>query len=152
MILTPEEAFRDGTNIRTALRIEPQQTRAALLKLVTDLVKFVDAKRTLESIDDYLFTVECIIESHPTMTLEEVKLVTQGIKKGQYGKMYERLKTQEILDACRKLESDRAEILERIHRGPITRGLREGQHITPKEPETLLDVMKKRNPLFKGKK
>ena len=68
---------------------------------------------------------------------------------GQFGKFYERMKTAEFLQCLTKHEAERAPLLERINSAPPARGLREGQKLIPHEPETLLDVIKKRNPLFK---
>lgn len=119
--------------------------------MVTDLVKFVDAKRTIESIDDYLFTVESMIENHPSMTLEEFHLVFIGMKQGEYGQFYERLKTPQILECCRKYEGLRADILERLNRPPITRGLQDGQTVVTHEIEKLTDVMRRRSNIYKKK-
>lgn len=129
----------------------PQETRAALLKMVRDVVTFIDAKRTLESIDDYLFTVESMIDNHPTMKLEEFHLVFIGMKQGEYGHFYERLKTPQILECCCKYEALRAEILERLNRAPVTRGLRDDQSVIPHEIEKLTDVIRRRSNVYKNK-
>ena len=70
--------------------------------MIREVVDFVEAKRTLQSVQDYLLTAEAIIQNHPTCTLEEIKLVSQRMMLGQYGKFYERLKTGEFLDCLCK--------------------------------------------------
>jgi predicted transcriptional regulator len=78
------------------------------------LLEFVDANKTLSTAKEIEFTVTAIIEDYPAMSIEEVILVFSRIKKGEYGKYYERFKTPEILEAIRLYESeDRAEMLEK---------------------------------------
>lgn len=141
---TPEVAFQQGTNLRKALRYEPEQTRAALLAMVADLCKFVDAKRTLTTDGELIFCVEAILDDYPALTIEEFKLICDGIKKGTNAKLYERLKVAEITQAIRDHESNvRAPILERMNRGPITRGVDDVSRIKC-EPQTMNDVLRKR--------
>jgi hypothetical protein len=107
-------AFFQGTNVRTALRIQPEETRMALVKMVADLVQWVDAKKTLNSTEEITFTVEAILQQLPAMTLEEIRMAFDQIKMGKF-KLYERLKTAEILDCLMKVDAARAELLERRH-------------------------------------
>lgn len=145
--VSADNAFQYGTNIKTALRIEPERTRAAVLAMIRRVCEFVDAKRTLTTIDDYLLTSEAIFTEHPTLTLEEMRLVAQDMMMGKHGKFYERLKTAEFLEAMRTHETGRAAILERINRAPATRGLREGQKVEY-EPQSMADLMRKRSRLL----
>lgn len=149
--MTPAEAWDEGTNIRTAIRHEPEQTRAAIITLIKSTVDFIDAKKTLRNVDDIILTAQAIEHDHPTLKLEELALVARDMKAGRFGKFYERLKTAEFLDCICQFEGQRAEHLERKHtRHGVTRGLREGQHIIPHEPETLAQVMARRHPLNHG--
>lgn len=107
-------AFFQGTNVRTALRIQPEETRMALVKMVADLVQWVDAKKTLNSTEEITFTVEAILQQLPAMTLEEIRMAFDQIKMGKF-KLYERLKTAEILDCLMKVDAARADLLERRH-------------------------------------
>lgn len=146
--MTPSEAWDEGTNIRTAIRHAPEETRAALIRMVKDTVEFIDAKKTLTTVSDYILTTQTIEDEFPTLKLEELRIVCRDLKTGKHGKLYERLKTAEFVEAIRTFEGTRAEHLERIHtRHTVTRGLREGQTLIPHEPETLLDVIRRRNPL-----
>lgn len=61
-----------------------------------------------------MFCCRSIIDEHPTLKLEEIRVCFDMIRKGKYGKMYERFKTPEILDCLATYQGEtRAEILER---------------------------------------
>ena len=49
--LTPQNAWEEGTNIRTALRLNPQMVRAWFLAELGRLIKFVDATKTIQDND-----------------------------------------------------------------------------------------------------
>ena len=115
--LTPQNAWEEGTNIRTALRLHPQATRAWFLAELGKLIKFVDATKTIQDDEEMKETARALMEEHPAFKLEEFKLVFEGIKRDKFGPMYGRLKLGELLQCCRKWEEMRAErILERQHR------------------------------------
>tara|TARA_R110002020_G_scaffold47228_1_gene134432 strand:+ start:268 stop:720 length:453 start_codon:yes stop_codon:yes gene_type:complete len=115
--LTPQNAWEDGTNIRTALRLHPQRVRAWFLAELGKLIKFVDATKTIQDDDEMKETARALMEEFPAFKLEEFKLVFEGIKRDKFGKLYGRLKLGEIMECCRKWEGMRAErILEREHR------------------------------------
>ena len=110
--LTPQNAWKEGTNIRTALRLHPQATRAWFLAELGKLIKFVDATKTIQDDDEMKETARALMEEFPAF-----KLVFEGIKRDKFGKLYGRLKLGEIMECCRKWEEMRAErILERQHR------------------------------------
>jgi hypothetical protein len=111
---TPSELFKDGTNMRLAKNQDHTSLKIILIKELNDLLEFVDANKTLSTAKEIEFTVTAIIEDYPAMSIEEVILVFSRIKKGEYGRYYERFKTPEILEAIRLYESeDRAEMLEK---------------------------------------
>tara|TARA_R110000744_G_scaffold205030_10_gene323803 strand:- start:205 stop:603 length:399 start_codon:yes stop_codon:yes gene_type:complete len=84
-----------------------------MLAEVGRLCKDIDANKTLKSDDEITFCCKSIIEDHPTITLQEVRLAFNMVRQGKFGKLYERLKTAEILDCLRKYESDvRTEAIE----------------------------------------
>lgn len=141
---TPQEAFKNGLNVRKAMRIAPQETRLALVKLVAGLCSFIDAKRTITTDDDLIFTVETILDNYPALTLEEFRLIIDGMKRGHFGKYYERLKLPEIEDAIRHYEGHtRAPILERLNANPtITRGVDDVSKIKH-EPQSMADLRRK---------
>lgn len=115
--LTRRTAFKDGTNIRKAMRLAPDRTRAWMVREVGRLIKFVDATKTISDHEELIETCRALIEEMPAMTLEEFALVFEGIKRDKFGPMYGRLKLGELLSCCRQWEGQRAEmILERDHR------------------------------------
>ena len=113
---TPEEAWHEGTNILTALRCYPEETRAEVVKLIKKTVDFIDAKKTLTSFEDVALCAEMIFEIFPVLKLEELRLVCDRMKQGHYGKFYERLKIQEFRECLQKHEEERAPILEKMHK------------------------------------
>ena len=149
---TPKEAFKEGLNVRKALRVQPQQTKQILCALVMDLCQFVDAKRTLTTDEDIIYTVEAIIEGYPILTIEEFRLICDSMKRGQYGKFYERLKLAEIEEAIRHYEGNqRAKVLEDMHTyKSIERGLAEGQKVNY-QPQSMADLKRKRYKELYGK-
>ncbi len=142
---TPEVAFKEGLNIRKSLRLQPVQTKQMLCAFVMDLCQFVDAKRTLTTDEDIIYTVEAIIEGYPILTIEEFRLICDRMKRGMYGKFYERLKLAEIEEAIRDYEGNqRAKVLEEMHTyKSIERGLKEGQKVKY-EPQSMADLKRKR--------
>lgn len=118
---TPEECWEQGTNIKTALRVMPEETRAAVISMIKKTVDFIDAKKTLQSFEDVALCAEMVFEIFPVLKLEELKLICQRMMTGYYGKYYERLKIQEFRECIVKHEEERAPILERKHK-QVTRG------------------------------
>ena len=115
--LTPQNAWKEGTNIRTALRLHPQATRAWFLAELGKLIKFVDATKTIQDDDEMKETARALMEEFPAMKLEEWSLIFSDIKRSKFGPMYGRLKLGELMECARKWEEIRAErILERQHR------------------------------------
>lgn len=112
--LTVKDAFAEGTNIRTLNNNSPGLSRTLLTKGLKDLIEFVDANKTINSNEQLIFTVEALINDFPTLTLEEFYIVFRDIKKGVYGKLFERLKLAEISECLKKYEAGiRADYLER---------------------------------------
>ena len=112
---TPEEAWHEGTNIKTALRCYPEKTRTEIIDLIQKTIDFIDAKKTLQGFEDVALCAEMIFEVFPVLKLEEFRLVCDRMKQGHYGKFYERLKIQEFRECLIKHEEERAPILERQH-------------------------------------
>ena len=141
---TPQEAWQDGTNIRTAVKHNPAIVRGWILAEVGRLVKEVDANKTLSTDEELQFCCRSILDDHPTLKLEELRTCFNMIRQGKFGKLFERLKTAEILACLRNYEGEvRAEIIERLHREekgeqfkPIERG-----EFSPKLSELLKDVL-----------
>jgi len=109
-----EKAWDNGTNLRTAVRKHEKEVRWWLWKEVGKLCKDVDANKTLSTDEEFKFCCRSILDEFPALKVEEVRLCFDMIRQGKFGKLYERLKTQEILDALRRYEGEvRAPYLER---------------------------------------
>lgn len=104
--VTPTQAWFDGYNIQAALKDNPSVVRGWLVREVAELCKMVDAKKTLASDAEIAFCCRSIIEEHPTLKIEEIHVCFTMVKKGQLIKIYERLKTPEILDALKAYEAE----------------------------------------------
>jgi len=114
--LTPEEAWIGGTNIQTAIRYEPQLTRAFLVSELGSLCKIVSAGTTISDSQEMAEVVRALIEEFPTFKLEEFTSVFKLISRGKW-KLFNRLKLDTLMDCCKDWEKTRAEtILERSHR------------------------------------
>jgi len=112
--LQAKEAWTQGTNIVSAVKEHPKETRWWIYQEVAKLVKEIDANKTLSSNEEIEFCCRSIIEEHPTLKLDEIYVAFNMIRQGKFGKLYERLKSAEILDCLRRYESDvRSPILER---------------------------------------
>ena len=113
-VITPNEAWEHGTNLKRAVRLHPTEVRAWLYAEVAKLCKDIDANKTLGSDEELQFTCRAILDDFPAVKMEEIRAAFDMIRMGKFGKLYERLKTAEILDALRRYEGEvRVEILER---------------------------------------
>jgi hypothetical protein len=99
------------------MKVDEVHEKGVRLWLVTEvgrLCKMVDANKTLSTDEELTMTCRAIVEDFPALKLEEVRTCFDMIIQGKMGKLYERLKTAEILDALRRYEGEvRAPILER---------------------------------------
>jgi len=115
--LTPASAWHGGTSARVALRECPEDVKRWLVTKVADLCRFVDANKTINTTEDLTFSVMALVDEFPVMKIEEFQIVFDNMKRGKYGKYYERLKLPEIIECCRRYESEeRAPILEAAHK------------------------------------
>jgi predicted ribosome quality control (RQC) complex YloA/Tae2 family protein len=148
---TNEQAW-EGTNIQTALRHHPEETRATVVTLINKTVQFIDAKKTLHSFEDMALCAETIFEVFPVLKLEELRLICERMKQGYYGNFFERLKIQEFRDCIIKHEEERASILEQQHK-TISRGAQDPTNVPEYDPEQAkLEWRMKNNPfLIPGK-
>lgn len=108
--ITVRDAIETGTRIQNLDRINPKALRAYLTVALEDLIRTVDANKTISTNDGVSFAVEALITQWPTMTLEEFFYVFNRIKMGSIKevdektksatmkvlKFYERLKLAEI--------------------------------------------------------
>ncbi len=119
--LTPAVAWQQGTNIQKAMRQNPSLIRGWVMAEIGKLCKEIDAKTTISNDQELIFCTDAILEDYPTLKLEELKACFDMVRKGKFGKLYERLKTPEILEfLCRYEGEQRTPILEQqIHQQKI---------------------------------
>lgn len=86
--------------------MNPATTKAAILSLLIDASDFVDAKKRLESPEDYAFTADTLLEKFPSFTLEDFKLCTDAVKAGTH---FERLKAGEFVKEFQKYDEKKSE-------------------------------------------
>lgn len=113
---TARQAWTDGTNIQISMKHHPAEIRAWIMAEVGRLIKDVDANKTISSDEEILFCCRSITDEHPTLTLEELRVCFNMIRQGKFGKLFERLKTAEILEFIRQYEGEvRTDVMERLH-------------------------------------
>lgn len=119
--VTPADAWHLGTNLMTAQRVAGPMIRGWVMSEVGRLCKEISAKNTISSDEELIFCVRSILEEHPTLKVEEIRACFDMVRKGKFGKLYERLKTPEILEFLRRYEGEvRVEILERqVHQSQV---------------------------------
>ena len=132
---TPAEAWNKGTNIQTALKAEPQLTRAFLVAELGSLCKMVSAGTTIEDSQEMAEVVRALIEEFPAFKLEEFSSVFKAISRGKW-KLYNRLKLDTLIECCKEWETTRAEtILERAHRPDWDPYERTSDRLAKEKPE-----------------
>jgi len=102
--------------MKKALKHNPEMVRAYVVKEIAALCKEMDMKKTINTDEEMGFVCRTILDDHPTLKVEELKLALDRIRKGEF-KVYERLKGPEILIAVSEYEAVvRAPILEDLHK------------------------------------
>jgi hypothetical protein len=104
--LTVHQAF-EGTNIRRALKVHPEDTRAAIIDAVMKVSAYIDAKKTLTSIPEFIEVAEELMERFQNFTLEDFRLCLQRMRSAQY---YERLKLAEYVAAFQAYDLEKCEV------------------------------------------
>lgn len=132
--VTPTDAWVLGTNIRAAMNIDSTHQKGIRLWILTEvgrLCKMVDANKTLSTDEELKMCCRSIVEDFPALKIEELRACFDMIIQGKFGKLYERLKTADILECLRRYEGEvRAPILERrIHNSKHDKLKWESKHI-----------------------
>lgn len=79
--------------------------------MLKDAVDYLEMNKSFRHEGDYIEAIQYLIEQFPTMKLEEWKVITQRLKAGYYGKMYERLKLPELVEIFQQHEGERADLI-----------------------------------------
>lgn len=112
---SPTDAWRNGTNIRVAMRLEPGAVSVWFAGRVARMCQMVDASTTIRDDSELVAVVDALIEEFPTMKIDEWECLFREIERGRF-KLFNRLKLPELMEAARQWETRRADILEREHR------------------------------------
>lgn len=110
--LSPERAWREGTNVLAAYRVSPAHTEGTLLLLLKETLTYLDYSRSITADRDVLDAVHHLMNEFPAMKLEEWRIIMHRLKTGEYRPGYERLKLPELVDIFRQYEGERAAIRE----------------------------------------
>ena len=89
--LTKVQAFREGTNIRKAIRLQGRYVRLYLLAELETCLKLVDASTTMQSQEEKLMAIDVLVEQFPAFTVEEFYLLCREVATGRW-QLFNRLK------------------------------------------------------------
>lgn len=92
-----EIAFH-GTPITALTKDYPQQTKLWIVSEIGKTCKFIEANKTLKTEEELFFTCDELLNYCKSWKAEEFLIFFDSIKRGDFGKIYERLKTAEFLD------------------------------------------------------
>lgn len=112
---TPTLAWTNGTNIRTAMRLQPGAVSVWLAGRIAQTCQLVDAGTTIRDDSELTLVVDALVEEFPAMKLEEWDILLTEVARGKF-KLFNRLKLPEFMECARDWENRRCEILERLHR------------------------------------
>lgn len=111
--VTIETAFK-GTNVRTALKVDEQATRAVLIAMLAKCVRSYDANKTLTEGDEYKMVLDELVEGFPSFTIEDWRLCLYMIAKESFGRFYERLKLAQFVECFTKYEHLKDPVIKKI--------------------------------------
>jgi hypothetical protein len=104
----------EGTNVKTALKINETATRAALVGMISRCVDFIDANKTLTEPGHIALTVNELLQQFPAFTLEDWRLCLYMMAKESFGPYYERLKLAQFVDCFTKYDQLKQPVIQTI--------------------------------------
>ena len=112
------EAVKGGTMMRRVANEAPTQYAVWVATQIMRVVGRVEAKTTIRDFTEAKEVGREIYRQFPTLRIEEMQDVFDGIIFGRYGKYYERLKAAEFIDAFRQHEAseERLRVFETSHK------------------------------------
>jgi hypothetical protein len=108
-----EVAFQ-GTPITVLTKEAPRLTKLWLVAEIGKVCKFIEANKTLKTEEELFFTCDELLNYCKSWKAEEFLIFFDSIKRGDFGKIYERLKTAEFLDFAKKYEEKRCDIFDKL--------------------------------------
>ena len=104
------EAIKNGTMMRKVAQSSNIAYSAWVVAHLIRVVDRVEAKTTIRNDQDYIEIGREIYRQFPTLRIEEMEEVFNGMIFGKYGKYYERLKAAEFIDAFKQHEASEQRI------------------------------------------
>ena len=104
----------EGTNVKTALKINETATRAALVGMISRCVDFIDANKTLTEPAHIALTVNELVQQFPAFTLEDWRMCLYMMAKESFGPYYERLKLAQFVDCFTKYDQLKQPVIQTI--------------------------------------
>lgn len=119
---------------------------------IESLIVFVNVGKTMND-EQQIITSKTIVFDYPYLTLADLKLFFQRLKKGVYGKMYDRIDGQIILQALDQYVSDRSEIIGELSENSHYRA-KKNEYNQPYHPDVVAAIKKaigEKKPVNDGK-
>ena len=112
------DAVKSGTMMRQVAALVPQVFSAWIVANILRVVQRVQAKTTISTDEEAKEVAREIYRQFPTLRIEEMQDVFDGIIFGRFGKYYERLKAAEFIEAFRQHEAseERLRVFETAHK------------------------------------
>ena len=106
-----DDVFRSPTCSMAVVKKEfgEQHLRALTVHILNDLINFFNVGKTMGAIQ-VAQTADLIIEEYYYLKPDDFKLCFNRAKKGYYGKLYDRIDGQVIIDWLSKYDAERTEL------------------------------------------
>lgn len=141
-IRTPDNAVKSGFPSIARLKslYSDVEVKALLVDQIADLVEFVNVGKTMNA-KQVAETVNLVQQYFPHLNLADLKVFFERMKIGRYGKFYDRLDGQLILEKLDEYNGERMDAIEAINYDQHKRDIKNnpiGQGYHP----NVIDVMK----------
>lgn len=94
--------------------VDPVVTKATITLEIQDLLSFLNIGKVMNDVQ-IAQTIELILACYPDLNLADIKLFFMWMKRGEYGKFYDRLDGSIILEAMESYNLSKIEETENIH-------------------------------------
>ena len=113
-----DQAVLNGTLMRKVAHVAPAVFSAWVVAQILRVVQRIEAKTTIKSDDEAKEVARELYRAFPTLRIEEMQEVFDGMIFGRFGKYYERLKAAEFIEAFKQHEASeqRVQIFESQHK------------------------------------
>lgn len=125
--------------------------QSVLTLAVSDLIKSLNVGKTMD-VDQKAQAVTMILDSCPYMTLGDIKLFFYRFKRGDFGKQYDRLDVQTIMQALDQYFSEKSEIVGELTANAHYRA-KKTEYNQPYHPDVVAAIKKAigdKKPVYEG--